>query len=114
MRVKKADTYDTKRVWAYAVRLGTFSKGGRWLLARTQSFNAPGNPTQRFFSKTISAILGDLCAVGLVGEHISLEQRETGLEGEGTEMVLRLVRKMLQWEPEKPNSAIQLEQDNWV
>lgn len=63
---------------------------------------------------TVSAILGDLCARELVGEHIPLEQRETSLEGEEKEMFLRLVRKMLQWEPEKRSSAIELEQDEWV
>ncbi|KAJ5187847.1 hypothetical protein N7449_010841 [Penicillium cf. viridicatum] len=95
------------------------------------SFLARGNLTQKFFSQegnsstypfpiyrkcqilTISAILGDLCAGELVGEHIPLEQRETSLEGEEKEMFLRLVRKMLQWEPEKRSSAMQLEQDEW-
>lgn len=38
MRGKKANTSDTKSVWAYVVRFGTFSKGGRYLAARTQSF----------------------------------------------------------------------------
>lgn len=63
---------------------------------------------------TVSAILGDLCAGELVGKNIPLEQRETSLEGEEKEMFLRLVRKMLQWEPEKRSSAIELEQDEWV
>jgi serine/threonine-protein kinase SRPK3 len=96
------------------------------------SFLARGNLTQKFFSEegkssiypfpiyrkgqvlTISAILGILCARELVGEHIPLEQRETSLEGEEKEMFLRLVRKMLQWEPEKRSSAMELEQDEWV
>lgn len=73
------------------------------------SFLARGNLTQKFFSQE-----GDLCAGELVGEHISLEQRETSLEGEEKEMFLRLVRKMLQWEPEKRSSAMELEQDEWV
>lgn len=96
------------------------------------SFLARGNLTQKFFSQegnpsiypflsyrksqvlTTSAILGDLYAGELVGEHIPLEQRETSLEGEEKEMFLRLVRKMLQWEPEKRSSARGLEQDEWV
>ena len=61
-----------------------------------------------------SAILGDLYAGELVGEHIPLEQRETSLEREEKEMFLRLMRKMLQWEPEKRSSAMELEQDEWV
>lgn len=95
------------------------------------SFLARGNLTHKFFSEegnssipfliyrkcqllTVSAILGDLCAGELVGEHIPLEQRETSLDGEEKEMFLRLVRKMLQWEPEKRSSAMELEQDEWV
>jgi hypothetical protein len=63
---------------------------------------------------TVSAIIGDLHAGELVGERIPLEQRETSLEGEEKDMFLRLVRKMLQWEPEKRSSAMELEQDEWV
>ncbi|KAJ5958621.1 uncharacterized protein N7479_005771 [Penicillium vulpinum] len=70
---------------------------------------ARGNLTQNFFSEE-----GDLCAAELVGEHIPLEQRETSLEGEEKEKFLCLVRKMLQWEPEKRSSAMELEQDEWV
>ncbi|CAI7673921.1 unnamed protein product [Penicillium palitans] len=73
------------------------------------SFLARGNLTQKFFTEK-----GDLCARELVGEHTPLEQRETSLEGEEKEMFLRLVQKMLQWEPEKRSSAIELEQDEWV
>ncbi|QQK46080.1 ERK3/4 MAP kinase [Penicillium digitatum] len=73
------------------------------------SFLARGNLTQKFFSDE-----GDLYAKDLVGEHISLEQRENSLEGEEKEMFLRLVRKMLQWEPEKRSSAMELEQDEWM
>lgn len=63
---------------------------------------------------TVSAILGDFLIGELVGEHVPIEQRETSLEGEEKEMFLRLVRKMLQWEPEKRSSAAELEQDEWV
>ncbi|KAJ5129881.1 uncharacterized protein N7515_005920 [Penicillium bovifimosum] len=70
---------------------------------------ARGVHTQKFFSQK-----GDLLAGELVGEHIPLEQRETSLEGEDKEMFLRLVRKMLQWEPEKRSSAKELEQDEWI
>lgn len=62
----------------------------------------------------ISAILGNFRAGELVGEPISLERRETSLEGEEKEMFLYLVRKMLQWEPEKRSSAMDLEQDEWI
>lgn len=46
-----------------------------------------------------------------MGEHIPLEQRETSLEGEDQKEFLLLVRKMLQWEPEKRQSAKELERD---
>ncbi|CAG8325404.1 unnamed protein product [Penicillium nalgiovense] len=73
------------------------------------SFLARGNLTKDYFTEE-----GDLCAGELVGDHIPLEQRETSLEGEEKGMFLRLVRKMLQWEPEKRSSAMELEQDEWV
>jgi hypothetical protein len=63
---------------------------------------------------TVSANLGGFRAGELVGEHIPIEQRETSLEGEEKEMFLRLMRKMLQWEPEKRSSAKELEQDDWL
>lgn len=61
-----------------------------------------------------SLIIGDFCAGIPVGEHTPLEQRETSLEGEDKEEFLRLVRKMLQWEPEKRKSAKELEEDAWL
>lgn len=96
------------------------------------SLLARGNLTHKFFSQernssiypfpnygkcqslTISAILGDFRAGELVGEHVPLTQRETSLEGGEKDMFLRLVRKMLQWEPGKRSSAMELEQDQWV
>lgn len=49
-----------------------------------------------------------------MGEYIPLEQRETSLEGDDKEKFLRLVRKMLQWEPERRSSAKELENDEWL
>ncbi|KAJ5190355.1 uncharacterized protein N7498_009340 [Penicillium cinerascens] len=73
------------------------------------SFLARGNLTQKFFSEE-----GDFCAGVSVGEYTPLEQRETSLEGEDKEKFLRLVRKMLQWEPERRSSAKELEKDEWL
>ncbi|KAI3161482.1 hypothetical protein DTO012A9_8978 [Penicillium roqueforti] len=70
------------------------------------NFLARGSHTKKFFSEE-----GDFLTGELVGEHVPIEQRETSLEGEEKEMFLRLVRKMLQWEPEKRSSAAELEQD---
>jgi hypothetical protein len=43
-----------------------------------------------------------------------LEKRETTLEGEDKESFLRMMRRMLQWEPEKRNSAKELAEDEWI
>lgn len=47
-------------------------------------------------------------------EHVALKDRESNLEGPDKEKFLRLMQKMLQWEPEKRSSARELEQDEWV
>ncbi|KAJ5903916.1 hypothetical protein N7504_006299, partial [Penicillium tannophilum] len=73
------------------------------------SLLARGNLTKKFFSSE-----GELHAGVSVGERTPLEQRETSLEGEDKEQFLRLVRKMLQWEPEKRSSAKELEMDEWI
>ena len=48
----------------------------------------------------------------------TLEDRETTLEAEENkedrEMFLRLMRKMLQWEPEKRSTPRELAEDEWV
>lgn len=59
-------------------------------------------------------ILGEFRNGELVGQHTPLEQRETSLEGREQEEFLCLVRKMLQWEPERRSSAQELEQDEWL
>ncbi|KAK2804420.1 hypothetical protein FQN51_002062 [Onygenales sp. PD_10] len=73
------------------------------------SLLARGNLTKKFFLEE-----GGFCAEDLVGEPTPLEDRETSLEGEEKEQFLRLVRKMLQWEPEKRSSAKELEKDEWL
>lgn len=71
---------------------------------------ARGNLTKKFFSED-----GNFCARIPVQEHTPLEVREnSSLEGEEREQFLRLVRKMLQWEPEKRSSAKELEEDEWL
>lgn len=71
---------------------------------------ARGNLTKKFFSED-----GTFCAGISVQEHTPLEVREnSSLEGEEREEFLRLVRKMLQWEPEKRSSAKELEEDEWL
>ncbi|KAK7536422.1 kinase-like domain-containing protein [Phyllosticta citribraziliensis] len=57
---------------------------------------------------------GDFCAGIPIPESTPLERRETSLEGEDRECFLRLMRKMLQWEPEKRSSARELVEDEWI
>ncbi|TDL14150.1 kinase-like protein [Rickenella mellea] len=73
------------------------------------SLLAQGNLTSKFFSDA-----GDFCAGILLPERTSLEDRETTLEGEDRACFLRLVRKMLQWEPDKRSSARELVTDEWL
>ncbi|EHK25855.1 serine threonine protein kinase, CMGC group [Trichoderma virens Gv29-8] len=46
--------------------------------------------------------------------NVSLEGRETNLEGESKEKFLVMMRKMLQWEPSKRSSAKALADDEWI
>lgn len=57
---------------------------------------------------------GEFTAGIALQDHTPLEQRETTLAGEEKEAFLRLVRKMLQWEPEKRSSARELLDDEWI
>lgn len=57
---------------------------------------------------------GDFDAGIPVGDRIPLEQRETNLEGEDKARFLRLMQKMLQWEPSKRSSARELLEDEWI
>lgn len=62
------------------------------------------------------ALVDDYCAGIPIPESLPLEQRETTLKdkGEEREAFLRLMRKMLQWDPEKRSSAKDLIEDEWV
>ncbi len=63
---------------------------------------------------TIFSTLGDFCAGISLPDRTSLEERETTLDGEDRACFLRLMRKMLQWEPEKRSSAKELVEDEWL
>lgn len=45
---------------------------------------------------------------------VSLEELETNLEGSEKELFLRFVRKMLQWDPQRRQTAKQLLEDEWL
>ncbi|KXN80773.1 Serine/threonine-protein kinase SRPK [Leucoagaricus sp. SymC.cos] len=73
------------------------------------SLLAWGHTTSKFFSDA-----GDFGAGIPLPGRMLLEDRETSLEGEDKECFLRLMRKMLQWEPEKRSSAKELLEDEWI
>ncbi|KAL2824859.1 kinase-like domain-containing protein [Aspergillus cavernicola] len=83
------------------------------------SLLARGKLGHKFFllndkGKPISLFGGDFCAEVLSEDRIPLEQRETTLEGQEKASFLRLIQKMLQWEPAKRSSAKELQEDEWV
>ncbi|RDL34660.1 Uncharacterized protein BP5553_07788 [Venustampulla echinocandica] len=72
------------------------------------SLIAQGELKEKFFS-------GDFRTENLLKGQVPLEERETTLEGEEErEAFLRLMRKMLQWEPGKRSSAKELGGDEWI
>ncbi|PYI35564.1 kinase-like protein [Aspergillus indologenus CBS 114.80] len=73
------------------------------------SLLARGRLRHKFFSDE-----GEFCAGIPLKEPISLEQRETTLEGQEKADFLRLVRKMLQWDPAQRSSARELLEDEWI
>lgn len=58
--------------------------------------------------------LGDFCAGIPLPGRISLEEREINLEGQDKVHFLRLMRKMLQWEPHRRSSTEELLKDEWL
>ncbi|KAL5332951.1 kinase-like domain-containing protein [Aspergillus crustosus] len=73
------------------------------------SFLVRGKLRHKFFSDD-----GDFCARHLLEDRVLLEQRETTLEGQDNAQFIRLMHKMLQWEPEKRSSAKELQEDEWI
>ncbi|KAL2871653.1 putative protein kinase [Aspergillus lucknowensis] len=73
------------------------------------SLLARGKLRHKFFSDDY-----DFCAKFLLEDRIPLEQRETTLEGQDKAQFVRLIQKMLQWEPEKRSSAKELQEDEWI
>lgn len=73
------------------------------------SLLAQGKSSHKFFSSK-----GDFCAKMPLRARVSLEQRESTLEGEEKLKFLNLIRKMLQWEPGMRSSAKNLAQDEWI
>lgn len=92
------------------------------------SLLSQGHSSHRFFSDkgetypdclktllTITCPLGKFSAGFPLPDQISLEERETGLKGQQDKVrFLRLMRKMLQWEPAKRSPAEELVKDEWL
>ncbi|KAB8249042.1 kinase-like domain-containing protein [Aspergillus flavus] len=73
------------------------------------SLLARAKQSQKFFSDS-----GEFREAGLLQDLTPLDQRETTLEGEDKESFLRMMRRKLQWEPEKRSSAQELAEDEWI
>ncbi|GAD92996.1 protein kinase domain protein [Paecilomyces variotii No. 5] len=74
------------------------------------SLLARGRLSHRSFSDE-----GMFHAEDMLTDQTPLEQRETTLEeGEDKVRFLRLMRKMLQWDPERRSSAKELQEDEWI
>ncbi|KAI1870006.1 uncharacterized protein JN550_005596 [Neoarthrinium moseri] len=70
---------------------------------------ARGGLSHEFFSPE-----GNFSAKVGLPDRVSLEEREAGLEGRDKESFLRLMRKMVEWEPSKRCSAKELADDEWI
>ncbi|CAI7584193.1 unnamed protein product [Penicillium glandicola] len=68
-----------------------------------------GKDSSRFFTEKY-----EFRAQDLLKNHVPLEERETTLEGQDKVEFLRLMWRMLQWEPEKRSSAKELAEDRWL
>jgi len=63
---------------------------------------------------SLSSLEGTLLPSIPTVDRTSIEQRESTLEGEDKAKFLTLMRRMLQWDPEKRSSAKDLQQDEWM
>ena len=63
---------------------------------------------------TMSDFIDGFCAKVLLEDRIPLEKRETTLQGQDKANFLRLMQKMLQWEPANRSSARELQEDAWI
>lgn len=70
---------------------------------------ARGQPSHKFFSPD-GKFLNDSTPITQLS---TLENREVALNGEDKAEFMRLVRRMLQWKPEKRSSVISLAEDDW-
>ncbi|KAK0754519.1 kinase-like domain-containing protein [Schizothecium vesticola] len=69
-----------------------------------------GMSTHKFYTGTDEFCLNIIP----LPDAVSLEQRESSLEGESKDKFLAMMRKMLQWDPSKRSSAKELANDEWI
>ncbi|KAJ4219087.1 hypothetical protein NW759_008242 [Fusarium solani] len=74
-----------------------------------QALLQSGKSSRKFFTDQ-----GDFRADIPFPERISLEGKETSLEGESQRRFLTMMQKMLQWDPSKRSSAKALAEDEWI
>ncbi|KAI8672818.1 Protein kinase domain-containing protein [Fusarium sp. Ph1] len=74
-----------------------------------QALLQSGKSSHKFFTDQ-----GDFRADIPFPERISLEGKETSLEGESQRRFLAMMQKMLQWDPSKRSSAKALAEDEWI
>ncbi|KAK9415426.1 putative Protein kinase domain-containing protein [Seiridium unicorne] len=72
-------------------------------------FLARGGLSHKFFSPE-----GNFIAKVQLTDRVPLEEREITLEGRDKVSFLRLMRKMVEWEPSKRCSAKELAEDEWI
>ena len=58
--------------------------------------------------------IGQWCGATPLPSATSLEESEENLDGSNKEAFLRFMRRILQWEPERRQTAKQLLQDPWL
>ncbi|UNI16418.1 hypothetical protein JDV02_002851 [Purpureocillium takamizusanense] len=74
-----------------------------------QTLLRSGKASQRFFTDQ-----GDFHAEISLPQSMSLEEKETTLDGEGQKKFLTMMRTMLQWDPSKRSSPKELAKDDWI
>ncbi|CEL10252.1 hypothetical protein ASPCAL13374 [Aspergillus calidoustus] len=72
-------------------------------------FIARANQREKFFTDG-----GEFRHPILLRDLNPVDRRETALEGEDKESFLQMMRRMLQWDPEKRGSAKELAEDEWI
>ncbi|KAJ5383183.1 protein kinase [Penicillium concentricum] len=87
-----------------------------FLVLRLPAFLNKGQPAADSLLRNVASYeyTDEFRAKDLLRNHVPLEERETTLDGQDKVEFVRLMRKMLQWEPAKRSSANELAEDEWL